>query len=43
LIARNRDLAFIVDVTNGKVLEALDVDPWIDAAGASAAPPAAQP
>jgi hypothetical protein len=45
LIARNRDLSFIVDLTSGAPLEVLDVDPWIGDAGARAAPatPAAQP
>ena len=45
LIARNRDLSFIVDVRSGAPLEVIDVDPWIGDAGAQAAPaaPAAQP
>ena len=44
LIARNRDLSFIVDVTSGAPLEVLDVDPWLDD-GALRAPrqPAVQP
>lgn len=30
LIARNRDLSFIVDRASGAPLEALDVDPWVE-------------
>ena len=37
LIARNRDLSFIVDRASGTPLEALDVDPWVeDTSGARA-------
>jgi hypothetical protein len=44
LIARNRDLSFIVDVQNGAPLEVLDVDPWIGDSGAEAsATTSAQP
>jgi hypothetical protein len=45
LIARNRDLSFVVDVQSGAPLEALDVDPWIgdDEARMTPAAPAAQP
>jgi hypothetical protein len=46
LVARNRDFAFIIDVTNGAPLEVLDVDPWPEVdtpRSAPAAPPAAQP
>jgi hypothetical protein len=41
LIARNRDLSFVVDVEGGAPLEVLDIDPWIDDDGAPSAPPAA--
>jgi hypothetical protein len=34
LIARNRDLSFIVDMTSGALLDVLDVDPWLES-GAS--------
>jgi hypothetical protein len=42
LIARNRDLSFIVDVTSGAPLEVLDVDPW-GGDDSSRSAPAAQP
>jgi hypothetical protein len=45
LIARNRDLSFIVDRSSGAPLEVLDIDPWIGDPGVEATPgaPAAQP
>ena len=45
LIARNRDLSFVVDAQSGAPLEGLDVDPWIGDVGAQNTPaaPAAQP
>jgi hypothetical protein len=44
LIARNRDLSFIVDMTSGAPLEVLDVDPWLDdAASGARRQPAGQP
>ena len=48
LIARNRDLSFIVDRTNGAPLEVLDVDPWVEdgkaaPGGAAASPEPAPP
>lgn len=43
LIARNRDLSFIVDVSSGAPLDVLDVDPWIGDAGARGAPAAPAP
>ena len=46
LLARNRDLSFIVDVSSGAPLEVLDVDPWTGdhaSRGAPATTPTAQP
>jgi hypothetical protein len=43
LVARNRDLTFIVDVTSGAPLEVLDVDPWLEADAPQSDAPAAQP
>ena len=43
LIARNRDLSFIVDVTSGAPLEVLDVDPWLDGAAGAQRQPVGQP
>lgn len=43
LIARNRDLSFIVDRITGAPLDVLDIDPWIGDAQAPPAAPAGQP
>ncbi len=44
LVARNRDLSFIVDLTSGAPLEVLDVDPWVgDDASAARPRTAGQP
>jgi hypothetical protein len=45
LIARNRDLSFIVDMTSGTPLDVLDVDPWLGDTQLTEAPtkPPAQP
>ena len=40
LIARNRDLSFIVDATSGVPLEVLDVDPWLGDDSSRSAPAA---
>jgi hypothetical protein len=43
LIARNRDLSFIVDMTSGAPLEVLDVDPWLEADASGAQGGAGEP
>ena len=44
LIAHNRDLSFVVDMTSGAPLEVLDVDPWLDdVASGARRQPAGQP